>query len=721
MLRHLRRFIFGVVVSALVGSIGSARAQNNGFQISRLEPTAAGEWSFAVDHPWYSKTRYFAAGVTLNYAHNPLLFGRPGGENGFSETLSIIEHQFIGHVDLAGSFLDRVLITASLPIVFLERGNAVPGVGPSDSVTVGDPRVGIMVRLYGQPYSGPISISLGGYIWVPLRKFTDSLPAQESDQEVRGLPKLVLGGLTHSFFWSFTVGVLIRPEATIGMIYVPTGSTAGTEIQFGAAVAYANTRLRLSVGPEFIFATGLYGTSRIDATSMEGLLGLHYNIARLFQLSVGGGIGLLRQPGTPDGRALLRFAYAPMAAPKEPPKDRDHDGIIDTEDACADEPGPRRADPELSGCPDRDGDSVIDRDDLCPDEPKGGHPDAHKLGCPLHDRDADGVLDAQDVCPDEPKGDHPDAHKLGCPTRDRDGDGVFDDQDQCPEEAKGDHPDARKLGCPLHDRDGDGVFDYDDLCPDGHKGPTPDPQRLGCPAGDRDHDTVADPVDACPDKPGAPDPDPKRNGCPGLVEIKGGQIVIVKPVFFATNKDIILKKSFPVLQSVADALKASPQIKKVRVEGHTDDRGKVDHNIDLSGRRAKSVVAWLIEHRIAAGRLTAEGYGPKRPVADNGSSAGRAKNRRVDFVIIDPPQDASIQSVNARDAVVPDSPDQSDRSAKRKRGSKADKAERKSHHRHRSKTSATETDKSAESSKAAEGDKPEGKHHRRHHHKSAKE
>ena len=135
-------------------------------------------------------------------------------------------------------------------------------------------------------------------------------------------------------------------------------------------------------------------------------------------------------------------------------------------------------------------------------------------------------------------------------------------------------PDPALPGCPLRDRDRDGVLDPADQCPDVAQGEVPDPAKPGCPAGDRDRDSVQDPLDACPDQPGAPNPDPKKNGCPGLVAVQGGKIVIVKPVFFATNKEIILTKSHPVLESVANALKASPQIKKVRIEGHTDDRGK---------------------------------------------------------------------------------------------------------------------------------------------------
>jgi len=632
--------------SALLGLSPPARAQNTGFQVNRYEPTAAGEWSFWVDHPWYSSTRYFAAGITLNYAHNPLVFGTVNADGSFTQETRVIEHQFIGHVDLAGSFLDRVLLTASLPVVFLEKGSAAGGVAPGDQVTVGDPRFGVMVRLYGQPYRGPFSISIGGEVWVPLRKFTDSLPATASDQEVRGLPKLVLGGLSHKVLWSLTGGVLIRPQAFLGDPLL--GAESNYELQLGGAIAYANTNLRLSIGPEVVASTAILGNNafKVDGTNVEALLGIHYNIAKLIQLSVGGGVGILRQAGTPDGRVLLRLAYAPWREEKKaaPPRDRDHDG-------------------------------VLDEDDLCPDIPKGRHPDRRRPGCPMNDRDGDGIFDEEDLCPDVHQGPRPDPQKQGCPMGDRDKDGILDGDDQCPDEPKGDHPDPQKQGCPAGDRDKDGIFDYEDQCPDVPQGLIPDAQKKGCPAPDRDRDTVVDPVDACPDQPGAPNPDPKKNGCPGLVEVKGGQIVIVKPVFFATSKAVILKQSFPVLLSVADALKASPQIKKIRVEGHTDDRGKADYNTELSDRRAKSVLQFLIEHGIEQSRLDAQGYGPKRPIADNKTAAGRAKNRRVDFVIVDPPQPAGIKTEDPSKVEVPDSPDQSD-GAKGKKGKKAKKGKR---------------------------------------------
>ncbi|MFO0576997.1 MAG: OmpA family protein [Polyangia bacterium] len=609
--RSLQAGALGLALFALAAS-SPARAQtvNRGFSVNRYEPTAAGEWSFWVDHPWYSSLRYFAAGITLNYAHSPLVFGRDNADGSFAETRSVIEHQLLGHVDLAGSFLDRVLITATLPVTFLERGTPTAGVSPTDGVVVGDPRLGLWVRLFGQPYKSAISMSLGGNVWLPLRGFgvTSGVAETSSESSVRVLPKLVLGGLAKRVMWSLTGGFLYRPAARLGNGPIDAGSTVGSEVQIGAALAYANTDLRFAIGPEAILSSVVLGTDNVkpfsrDFTSLEVLLGLHYNIARLFNLSVGGGVGILRTPGTPDGRALLRLAYAPWRSEKKPEPDSDHDGLVD-------------------------------RLDQCPDVPMGDHPDAQRLGCPLGDRDKDGVLDPDDQCPDVPRG-------LT--------------------------PDPARPGCPLPDRDSDGVFDNDDQCPDVPKGERPDPNKLGCPIGDRDKDSILDPDDACPDQPGSPSTDPKRHGCPGLVVVSEGKIQILAPVFFATNKDVILQQSYPVLESVAEALRAAKDIKKLAIEGHTDNRGKAAYNRELSDRRAKSVLAYLVDKGgVEASRLEARGYGPDKPIADNKTAKGREKNRRVEFVIVDPPQSASVKSQSASEVEVPASPDQSDKTAGKK-------------------------------------------------------
>jgi outer membrane protein OmpA-like peptidoglycan-associated protein len=291
---------------------------------------------------------------------------------------------------------------------------------------------------------------------------------------------------------------------------------------------------------------------------------------------------------------------------------------------------------------DRDHDGVLDPVDLCVDVPQGPTPDPARSGCPRPDRDGDGVYDDEDTCVDAPQGPHPDPARRGCPLPDTDGDGVFDPDDQCVTTAQGEHPDPARRGCPDGDDDNDGVLNSADLCRTVHQGLSPDPARLGCPLPDRDHDTVSDPDDRCPDQAGMPRPGTDRHGCPGEVIVTPGQIRITNPVFFATNDDVILPQSFPVLTAVRDVLQAVPGIHRVSIEGHTDDVGDDASNLALSNRRAASVMRWLVQNGIEAGRLETHGFGETRPLRPISGLRGRrlreaqAINRRVEFRITDP-------------------------------------------------------------------------------------
>jgi outer membrane protein OmpA-like peptidoglycan-associated protein len=80
-------------------------------------------------------------------------------------------------------------------------------------------------------------------------------------------------------------------------------------------------------------------------------------------------------------------------------------------------------------------------------------------------------------------------------------------------------------------------------------------------------------------------------------------------------------------------LTSASYVKKVQVEGHTDDRGNDRYNLELSGRRAASVVRFLVERGIAAERLSSQGFGETKPIASNKNEAGRGQNRRVEFLI----------------------------------------------------------------------------------------
>jgi OmpA-OmpF porin, OOP family len=234
---------------------------------------------------------------------------------------------------------------------------------------------------------------------------------------------------------------------------------------------------------------------------------------------------------------------------------------------------------------------------------------------PPKDRDGDGVLDVDDKCPDVPGL----ASLQGCP--DRDGDGITDADDKCPDVAGL----ARYQGCPIPDTDKDGINDEVDKCPT-----VPGIARYqGCPIPDTDGDGVNDEEDKCINEKG-----PASNfGCPIINEeiIKKVNLA-AQNVFFETGKSKLLAKSFPKLNDVVTILNENPTY-KVQIDGHTDNVGKEEYNQGLSEERAAAVKAYLVSKGIAENRLMSTGYGLTKPVADNKTAAGRAKNRRVEMTL----------------------------------------------------------------------------------------
>jgi OOP family OmpA-OmpF porin len=233
------------------------------------------------------------------------------------------------------------------------------------------------------------------------------------------------------------------------------------------------------------------------------------------------------------------------------------------------------------------------------------------------DSDGDGVPDSLDKCPNTPIGVEVDAK--GCPL-DTDGDGVPDYLDKCPNTPKGVQVDAK--GCPL-DSDGDGVIDSKDKCPDTPKGVKVD--KNGCPL-DSDGDGVPDYMDKCPQTPKGSKVDAK--GCP----IVGEKLLILRGINFAFDSAAISQDSKGVLAVAVTTLKDNPKV-KVRIEGHTDSTGPEEYNLGLSQRRSQGVKDYLIAQGVAAERLSVEGKGESVPVATNGTKEGRAKNRRVEFIV----------------------------------------------------------------------------------------
>lgn len=116
-------------------------------------------------------------------------------------------------------------------------------------------------------------------------------------------------------------------------------------------------------------------------------------------------------------------------------------------------------------------------------------------------------------------------------------------------------------------------------------------------------------------------------------EPRGMVITLSGSVLFASDKSELLPGAQMKLNDVANALNRQDPSSRIVVEGHTDSQGAASYNQDLSQRRAQSVRNYLVARGIASERLTAQGFGLTRPVADNDSAEGRANNRRVEIVV----------------------------------------------------------------------------------------
>ncbi len=419
------------------------------------------------------------------------------------------------------------------------------------------------------------------------------------------------------------LGVFIVPNLAIEA----TGSFTPTHIDVGPTgdVSYYPFAARVVYNLPFTEQTSLlmgagflhneYSDTRsYSDNGATALLGVRQQIVPMVSLRIEGVADYIPSPSLPAGDNWNFGAKGGFSLLLGGTKfvDSDGDGVADKKDQCPNTAAGETVTP--AGCPvDSDNDGVSDRTDRCASTPAGELVDAN--GCP-RDSDGDGVKDSLDRCANTPSGEAVDDN--GCP-RDSDGDGVADSRDRCAGTAAGVKVDAS--GCEV-DSDGDGVVDSKDRCSNTPSGAQVDAD--GCPK-DSDGDGVLDGLDRCPASPAGRPVD--AVGCPVLFAEKATSVVL-EGVTFATGSANLTDPAKVILGRVAESLVGNPDI-KVEVGGHTDNTGNPATNLRLSQARAESVRQYLIEHGVAAERVTAKGYGSTVPVADNRTAAGRAANRRV--------------------------------------------------------------------------------------------
>ncbi|MDX2024227.1 MAG: OmpA family protein [Deltaproteobacteria bacterium] len=486
---------------------------------------------------------------------------------------SLVGNRTSAHVLGAVALGDRLELGFSLPYIASQDGDDLAALGIAKAAQNGlaSPSVALRLALMSERLSDAFDLAVGVAVGLPLGN--KRLLARDDKTNVRAT--VGVGKNLGLFELGVDVSLWLRPSQTFA---IGTDAASGRQLTFAAGVATTgNVRLELA-------GRGLVGLKE-QGKSLELLAGIRVPAGQHVELFALGGPGFGQPVGSPAFRVLAGLAFKPAepaaVVPDEPPPPV----LVDP---CVSPTAP------VDRCPnnDADGDAIINRLDKCPLVPEDKDAFEDDDGCVDPDNDKDAVLDGDDKCPLVPG----DKAFAGCPPPDEDHDGVLDPDDQCPQEA----------------------------------GPK---ERLGCPAKDKDGDTVMDDVDNCIDEPG-----PAENqGCPKqnrqLVRITKDKLVILDMVYFNTGKATIKKRSFLLLSQIASVLLEHPEVRKVRVEGHTDSQGNDEKNMRLSQARAESVRAFLVKAGVSEARLSAQGYGESRPIETNATSKGRAANRRVEFVI----------------------------------------------------------------------------------------
>lgn len=269
-------------------------------------------------------------------------------------------------------------------------------------------------------------------------------------------------------------------------------------------------------------------------------------------------------------------AMQPEAPVREVPKDTDGDGLLD-----ADEINIYNTDPNN---PDTDGDGLSDGDEV----------NIHKTDPTLRDTDYDGLLDGEEVL----------TYKTNPLLKDTDGDGCSD----------GDEVLIMKTNPLVIDTDGDGLSDCDER----------NVYRTNPLVKDTDDD-------------GADDGKEVRDGTDPLVadvlRIEESGNIVLEGINFVTNSANITPDSESTLTKALNTLRTNPQL-RVEIQGHTDDVGNDAANQRLSEARANSVRDYLVQRGIDASRMTTRGYGEGTPLVPNDSPENQAKNRRIQFKVL---------------------------------------------------------------------------------------
>jgi len=562
--------------AALLGA-GTASAQQKTFHLDRLEMPGAPDDGVVLFRPVTNQRTIFFGQLGLGYQLHPLRTSSITSDQGTLDRSSsaVVQHQFAVYANAGFQILDRATLAVAFPWYPAQSGENPTYSAAAQIPTGGASRTTVVNT--GGPGAGDIRLDLRGVI-VRSKDRKSAFGAQASVFFPSGTPT--------NFGGDDKVGGMVMLSGETQVKFVVLSANTGVHFRPRHAINDPARNDGLGIGNEWRWAVGAFvplkdGKYRVGGT-IFGQTGIESD-------SIIGDTAFTKRNSPIEFNIEGRMRFGPA----------DH-WWVGAGVGSAILRGYGAPDLRIIGMV---GTYVPILESEAKSPERRAEVRERRRREASSDRDNDGIPDNIDACPDDPEDHKGNDPNDGCPLPpDRDGDGIPDQYDKCPDQPE----------------DKDGIDDGD-----------------GCPEEDADSDGVPDAVDHCPKMPGKPNPDPKKNGCPTYIEEDGTVVRVLQQVHFAFGTAKILPDSFPVLQEVADYLKSNKAIKKMSIEGHTDNRGSPALNKRLSQDRANSVMTWLSQHGVEPGRLEAHGYGMEKPIEDNDTDAGRAKNRRVEFKILE--------------------------------------------------------------------------------------
>lgn len=587
-----------VLLLLLPGMAAVAQSSLRTFDLERLDLNPSAMGSLVVGTGELLEAGQYRFSAVGQYAHRPLLFHYDGSD------YELIGGRTTMHVAAAVGLTNWLQVAAQLPVVVTQQFGVLPSpdLFSAKSSGLGTPTLSVALSLLPLVQGSGFDLALQADVGLPV----GSAESFASDGGLRYMPSLMVGRHFGFIRAALDAGFMVRPGGRISFASTDPLDELGNELHLGLALSTTGSRLR----GEFN-VRGMMPLSR-QSGAAELLPGVRYLVNPLLEVYALAGVGVGTAPGTPTFRLLAGGSFghvAPRRAPGESSLNCEP-GLVHTPQEC----------PGL----DDDRDGVPNGSDLCPLVVGL----VERKGCPILDDDNDGIENTLDQCPREPGP----ASNHGCPLSDADQDGIPDEDDRCPSA-----PGPKKTyGCP--DQDNDGIADDDDKCKT-----EPGLEELhGCPLDDLDKDGVANALDSCINRPG-----PARNqGCPAqespLVAIRPAEgnlpahleLLQGAKIYFKESSVSIAALSLPLLDRVAQLLNEHPEIFRVLVGVHTDNRGLRDVNLRTSKDRAEEVMSYLLGKGVAPERVTARGFGPDVPIDTNITTEGRENNRRVEFILI---------------------------------------------------------------------------------------